>query len=91
METVRVRVSVRGRVQGVWYRGSTREQAVRLGVCGWVRNLPDGSVELEAEGARDAVDRLVAWCRTGPAGARVDALDVEPLAPTGGAGFSIRR
>jgi acylphosphatase len=91
MDTVRVSVRVRGRVQGVWYRGSTREEAVRRGVCGWVRNLPDGSVELEAEGPRDAVDALVAWCRRGPPGARVDALEVAPLPPTGATGFAIRR
>jgi acylphosphatase len=58
-------------VQGVWYRGATEAEAQRLGLDGWVRNLPDGSVEALAEGAPAAVDALVAWCRTGPPGACV--------------------
>ena len=90
-----MRLRVRGRVQGVWYRGSTLERAAELGLCGWVRNAADGSVELEAEGARDAVDRLVAWCRQGPPGARVDAIDVQAIEPTGeptgvSGGFKVR-
>ena len=91
METVRVRARVRGRVQGVWFRASTREEAERAGLAGGVRNLPDGSVELEAEGAREAVDQLIAWCHHGPPAAQVDAVDVETIEPTGrAAGFSIR-
>jgi acylphosphatase len=74
---VRVRVSVRGRVQGVWFRGSTREQAEQLGVVGWARNLPDGSVEVLAQGTPEAIERLVAWCRRGPPGARVASVDIE--------------
>lgn len=92
MERTRVRARVTGRVQGVWYRGSTREQAEDLGLVGWVRNLPDGSVELEAEGPRDAVDTLVAWCRRGPPSARVSALDVTEIeCESGESGFEIRR
>ena len=90
-KTRRVRARVRGRVQGVAYRASTRAQAQRLGVAGWVRNLPDGSVELEAEGNPDAVAALLAWCEKGPAFARVSGVDVEELAPSGGGGaFEIR-
>ena len=74
---------MRGLVQGVYYRASTVESAGRLGVAGWVRNCPDGSVELEAEGPPAAVEGLLAWCRTGPAGARVSGVDVEWLSPTG--------
>jgi acylphosphatase len=73
-DLVRVRIAVHGRVQGVWYRGSTRSTAERLGVVGWAQNLADGSVEVLAQGPRDAVDQLVAWCRNGPPGARVDRV-----------------
>jgi len=79
-----VRARVRGLVQGVFYRASTCDRASDLGVVGWVRNRADGSVELEAEGARDRVEELIAWCRRGPPGARVTGVDVEPLAETGG-------
>jgi acylphosphatase len=89
METIRVRACVRGRVQGVWFRASACERAEELGVVGWVRNRADGAVELEAEGARAAVDALVAWCRRGPAGAKVDALELEPIDPSGGEGFVV--
>jgi acylphosphatase len=82
---------VTGRVQGVWYRDSCREQAVRLGVTGWVVNRGDGSVELEAEGEPPAVDALLAWCRIGPARAQVDDVCiVEDLEPSGGLGFHVR-
>lgn len=86
----RIRAIVSGRVQGVSYRASTAAQARRLGLAGWVRNLPDGSVELEAEGADEAVAALVAWCHAGPPAAAVARVAVEEQAPTGlEAGFSI--
>jgi acylphosphatase len=84
--TVRVRAVVSGRVQGVFYRDTCRETASRLGITGWVRNLPDGRVEIEAEGSRDAVDRLLAWARQGPPRGRVDGMhivDLEPAATPG--------
>jgi acylphosphatase len=68
---------VRGRVQGVWFRGSTRDQAQRLGLRGWARNLADGSVEVVAQGEPDAVQELVAWCHKGPPGARVTGVSVD--------------
>jgi len=90
MKTVRLRVH--GIVQGVWFRASTRETALAHGVKGWVRNTPDGCVEAFAQGEDSAVDALVAWCRQGPAGARVDRVDVSPADPDPGLdGFHIRR
>jgi len=67
----RLRLRITGRVQGVWYRGATEAEARRLGVDGWVRNLPDGSVEALIEGEPSAVRALADWCRQGPPGARV--------------------
>ena len=81
---VRARLLVRGRVQGVWYRGSMQDEAERRGVAGWVRNLPDGTVEAEVEGERDAVEDVIAWARRGPRGARVMDVAVEWVAPRGG-------
>ena len=74
--TVSARLRISGRVPGVAYRASTRAEARRLGVRGWVRNCPGGSVEALLEGDRDAVEELIAWCRRGPHHARVDAVDV---------------
>jgi acylphosphatase len=73
----RARIRVRGLVQGVWFRQSTADEARRLGLEGWVRNLADGSVEAEAQGPRDRVEALVAWCRRGPPAARVEGVDIE--------------
>jgi acylphosphatase len=83
MKQVRIHAIVRGQVQGVGFRASTEDEAARLGLVGWVRNLPDGTVELEAEGPKDRVDALVAWCHHGPSTARVTAVDVEPRDPLG--------
>jgi acylphosphatase len=71
MGNIRVRLIIEGLVQGVWFRDSTRAEAMHFGVCGWVRNRPDGSVEVVAEGLEEGVKRLVAWCRHGPPAARV--------------------
>jgi acylphosphatase len=67
-------LQITGRVQGVWFRESMRREAERLGVAGWVRNRPDGSVEAVAQGPADAVDALVDWARTGPPQARVERI-----------------
>ena len=71
MDKIRVRLIVEGRVQGVWFRESTRREAELLGVQGWVRNRREGSVEVVAEGPEENVGKLVAWCHHGPPSARV--------------------
>jgi acylphosphatase len=72
-----VHIFVTGRVQGVFFRHSTRERATELGLNGWVRNLPDGRVEIEASGARSQLDLLIVWSGKGPAQAAVDKVEVE--------------
>jgi acylphosphatase len=79
----RVRVVVYGHVQGVFFRETARRKAVTLGVTGWVRNLPEGSVEAVFEGEPRLVDELVAWCRRGPIGAEVDDVDTVEETPQG--------
>ena len=91
MGTVRRRVVVHGRVQGVFFRETTRRRAETAGVAGWVRNVPDGSVEAVFEGDADSVDRLVRFCELGPRGADVEWVDVSPEAPEGLSGFAVRR
>ena len=71
----RVHVVVYGQVQGVFFRETTRRKAAALGVTGWVRNRPEGSVEAVFEGEPRLVDELVAWCHRGPIGAEVDDVD----------------
>ena len=85
-----VHVTVTGRVQGVSFRWYTEERARELGVNGWVRNEPDGSVALHAEGADEAVDALVEWCRRGPALARVGNVAVRDASVTGATSFETR-
>jgi len=87
MNLVRRRVRVRGRVQGVWFRGTAEREAVRRGVAGFARNQRDGSVLLELEGPAAAVDEVVAWCRLGPPRAEVTAVDVEDVPVLGTTGF----
>lgn len=77
----RVRVRISGRVQGVVFRASTRDQAEALGLAGWVRNLPDGAVEAAFQGDREIVDRMIEWCRKGPRFARVTDVDVREETP----------
>jgi acylphosphatase len=88
---IRVRVIASGTVQGVFFRDSCRREAVGRQVAGWVRNLPDGSVEAVFEGARENVDAMVAWARQGPPAASVTALDVYAQDPVEGLrGFEVR-
>jgi acylphosphatase len=73
---IRREVTIHGLVQGVAFRYHTSRHALELGVTGWVRNLPDGTVEGVFEGDEVAVNALVEWCRSGPTAARVDRLDL---------------
>ena len=79
----RVDLLVIGRVQGVFYRASAQQEAMRLGLVGEIRNLPDGSVEVIAEGPKERLEELIAWCRTGPPAARVEDVRVRWSAPRG--------
>ena len=72
----RAHVYVSGRVQGVFFRSETQDEALRHGLTGWVQNLPDGRVEAVFEGEKENVERLVEFCRRGPPGARVTKVDV---------------
>ncbi len=74
MALKRIHIVVYGRVQGVFFRASTQREARRLGLTGWVKNRPDGSVEIVAEGDEDQVKDLLAWAQHGPTTARVDRL-----------------
>lgn len=86
----RVRVRIRGRVQGVFFRAEARTRAESLGVAGWIRNAGDGSVEAVFEGDDEQVESLLAWCRRGPAGARVDGVETVREEPAGEIGFQAR-
>lgn len=86
----RVHVTVRGRVQGVGYRYSMRVVAERVGVGGWVRNRPDGSVEAEVEGPPEQVDHVLAWMAHGPPSASVAGTDVASRESLGADGFEVR-
>lgn len=93
----RVRLVIRGRVQGVAYRAATRSRARDLELSGWVRNRSDGSVEAFVAGAPDRVERLIEWCRRGPPLARVESVDVLEVESgssdvdlASGSGFEIR-
>jgi acylphosphatase len=83
-------VLVSGRVQGVFFRDSCSRRARELGVCGWVRNLPDGRVEAVFEGEAQAVEQMVRWCHVGPRLARVEQVEVEEQDPQGERGFLVR-
>lgn len=83
------KLRIHGRVQGVWYRESMRREAERCGVCGWVRNRSDGSVEAHVEGAVEAVGQIQAWCRRGPPSAAVSRLESEDAALAHADGFEV--
>ena len=84
------RIVVSGRVQGVFFRDSTRRTAETRGVAGWVRNRDDGTVEAHLEGEEDAVASVIAWARSGPRHAEVTGVDVTEVEPEGLSGFAVR-
>lgn len=87
----RVYATVSGRVQGVSFRDSTRQEAEKLGLTGWVRNTEDGKVEAIFEGDPDAVNRMVEWCKSGPSSADVEDVSIEKETPLGDvSGFEVR-
>jgi acylphosphatase len=91
-KSTRVHLRIRGRVQGVFYRASMVREAQNFGLTGWVRNCEDGSVEAIAEGAQATIESLIAWCRQGPRGARVDDVEVRWETPEHRfSGFVVRR
>lgn len=87
---MRKRVVAHGRVQGVFFRDSTRDRAQSAGVAGWVSNRPDGTVEAVFEGEAQAVDRMVRWMHEGPSGASVERVDVTDEEPEDLSGFDVR-
>jgi acylphosphatase len=87
---VRRRVVVHGHVQGVFFRDTTRREASRRGVAGWITNRPDGAVEAVFEGPPDEVAAMVAFCESGPRGADVDRVDVDEEEPEGLNRFDVR-
>ncbi len=90
MAVIRRRTLISGRVQGVAFRHYTRNQAEKVGVDGWVRNLPDGRVEAVFEGDAEQVEHMVRWCRNGPPSAHVENVEVKEETPQGNlAGFDI--
>ena len=89
-ERVRARVVVSGVVQGVFFRGTCRREALNRGLVGWVRNNPDGTVEAVFEGPQAGVDEIVGWMRHGPRNAHVETTEVTMEQPEGLSGFRIR-
>ena len=91
MEVIHLDLRISGTVQGVWYRKSAVEEARRSGITGFAMNLADGTVRIEAEGTRQALDLFTAWCRVGPPRARVDSVEVTEGPVVGYAVFETRR
>ena len=87
----RVSVIISGRVQGVWFRASTKEKADQLGITGWVRNTSDGDVEALFEGDEKIIQEMLDWCHQGPQYARVENVKITKQTPSNGfSGFSIK-
>ena len=79
MEKIHLQVRVTGQVQGVFFRTSAKQKANELGITGWVRNEPDGSVLIKAEGTRSQLETFIAWCKQGPSSAQVESVQTEPV------------
>ena len=84
-------IRVSGKVQGVWFRNSARDEAQRLGLCGHVKNMPDGSVQIESEGRSAALESFTAWCWKGPTKAEVHDVEVSEGTLVDAADFQVRR
>jgi len=86
----RARVRIYGKVQGVWFRAHTKEMAEKLSIKGWVRNMPDGSVEAVFEGDDKSLEKMIEWCHHGPPLARVTKVEIKYEEPKGEKEFRIR-
>jgi acylphosphatase len=86
----RLRIRVTGKVQGVFYRASTKAKAKELGLNGWVQNAEDGAVLIEAEGEDLNLDKLVEWCQQGPGAAQVNGVETNEVTPEGVNSFEVR-
>ena len=89
-EIIHNSIGISGKVQGVFFRASTRKIALELGIKGWVRNEPDGTVKIEAEGTEEQLAKLLSWCNRGPEGASVSRVLYEPETVMGFDDFDIR-
>lgn len=74
-----VQLTISGKVQGVFYRASAQEEALRLGITGWVRNNPDGNVLICASGSREMINKFISWAKTGPRKAKVKDVEIKDL------------
>ncbi len=91
MDKKTVHVYIKGKVQGVFFRANTKEQAEKLNVQGWVRNMRDGRVEALFEGDPDAVDAMISWCHNGPELSFVEEVTVQQISSSGCSDFKIKR
>ena len=85
-----IRIIVHGRVQGVWFRAGTKEKAVELCISGWVKNRPEGTVEIHAEGKKNQLDNFISWCRKGTPEANVTSVDLTSISLENFTSFEIR-
>ena len=86
-----IRLTIKGKVQGVFYRATAKDIADELGIKGWVRNLPDRNVEITATATEEILQKFIDWCKQGPPKARVDEVIVEELSTAEFNGFRIIR
>ena len=86
-----VRLTIKGKVQGVFYRATAKDVADELGIKGWVKNLPDKNVEIRATASEELLQRFIDWCKQGPPKAKVDEVIVEDLSPEEFNAFKIIR
>jgi len=86
-----IRLTIKGKVQGVFYRATAKDVAEQLGIKGWVKNLPDNNVEIGATASEELLQRFIDWCKQGPPKAKVDEVIVEDLSPEEFNAFKIIR